>query len=47
VAGLSAGESVITEGLQKVHPGEVVNPSTPTVLPGESESQSGSPATKG
>ena len=47
VAGLSAGERVITEGLQKVHPGEVVNPSTPTVLPGESASQSGSPATKG
>jgi membrane fusion protein (multidrug efflux system) len=47
-AGLTGGERVITEGVQKVHPGEVVNPSTPTVLPGGGgASPSGSPAAKG
>src|SRR5207302_9894376 len=28
-SGLSAGDRVITEGIQKVHPGQVVNPVTP------------------
>ena len=46
-AGLTGGERVITEGVQKVHPGEVVNPSTPIVLPGGGASPSGSPAVKG
>ena len=29
-SGLSGGERVITEGIQKVHPGEAVSPTTPT-----------------
>ncbi len=31
--GLSAGDRVITEGIQKVHPGELVNPVSPPVQP--------------
>jgi membrane fusion protein (multidrug efflux system) len=35
--GLSAGDRVIVEGVQKVHPGEVVNPTSPPAQPqGES-----------
>ncbi len=46
-AGLTGGERVVTEGLQKVHPGEAVSPSTPTALPAEGGSPSGSQAAKG
>ncbi len=55
-AGLTGGERVVTEGLQKVHPGEVVNPTTPTPLPaaetgggstGGGASSGGSPADRG
>ena len=46
-SGLSGGERVITEGLQKVHPGEVVNPSTPTTQPGGQPSPAGSASSSG
>lgn len=45
--GLSGGEHVIVEGLQKVHPGDVVNPvmaaAEPTPAPGNSGSGQNSP----
>jgi membrane fusion protein (multidrug efflux system) len=39
--GLNAGDRVITEGIQKVHPGEVVNPMSPPAQPSENAGDDG------
>ncbi len=44
--GLSGGERVITEGVQKVHPGQTVNPTEAPVTPGQQD-QANTTATNG
>lgn len=38
-AGIKGGERVIVEGVQKVHPGEVVNPVAASTLPGSAQDE--------
>jgi membrane fusion protein (multidrug efflux system) len=45
--GLIAGERVIVEGVQKVHPGEVVNPTEGPAPPQQNAAQAGAPTGQG